>query len=156
MTATRGLDALLRTSGIAYATAKHDPSNHLADLRGMPVGGEEVARTLLLMDDGGYALAIIPRDRHLDLRNMEHEFGRRMRMASGDEIGRLFPGLPPRALPPVAEGPDIETYVDQSLVPLSAVYFETASPRHLVRIEGDAFRGLLYGAWCGPISRPER
>jgi prolyl-tRNA editing enzyme YbaK/EbsC (Cys-tRNA(Pro) deacylase) len=155
MTATPGLDALLRTGGIEYATVSHDPSNRLHGMRGMPIGGEDVARTLLLVDDSGYALAIIPRDRHIDLKAMEDEFGRRMSMARRDEIARLFPGLPPRALPPVAEGLNVETYVDQSLVPLSAIYFETASPRHLVRIEGEAFRGLLYGVWCGPISRPE-
>ena len=155
MTVTPGLDALLRSSGVEYATVSHDPASRLDGVHGMPVGGEGIARTLLLLDDRGYALAIIPRDHHVDLRAMEDEFGRRMRMASREEIARLFPGLPPRALPPIAEGLDIETYLDQSLVPLSAVYFETASPGRLVRIEGDAFRGLLYGAWCGPISRPE-
>jgi prolyl-tRNA editing enzyme YbaK/EbsC (Cys-tRNA(Pro) deacylase) len=155
MTATPGLGALLRTSGVEYATVPHGPRTRLDGRTWAPTRAEQAARTLLLVDEGGYALAIIPRDNHVDFGAMESEFGRRMGLATPDEIARLFPGLPPRALPPIAEGLNLATYVDQSLVPLSAVYFETASPGRLLRIEGEAFRGLLYGAWCGPISRPQ-
>jgi Ala-tRNA(Pro) deacylase len=109
----------------------------------------------VLADDRGdlrYALAVIPGDRRVDLAAIEREFGRRLRMARGDEISLLFPGLPPSTLLPVADELQLETFVDQALVPLSEVYLETADPSRLVRIEGESFRSLLYAAWCGHIS----
>ena len=155
MTATMGVDALLRSNGVEYATVFPEHSSRHEGRRAPVIQGAQVARSVLLAGDRDYALAVIPRDRHLDLAAIEEEFGRRLRMAGTAEVARLFPGLPPRALPPITDGIQLETFVDQSLVPLSAVYFETASPRRLVRIDGESFRGLLYGAWCGRISRAE-
>jgi prolyl-tRNA editing enzyme YbaK/EbsC (Cys-tRNA(Pro) deacylase) len=153
MTTILNVDTLLRKNGIAYAAVWRDPSPRLGAHR--LTRGAQIARTVILADDPSYALAVIPRDRHVDLAAIEEEFGRRLRMASSSEVARLFPGLPPWTLPPIADGPQLETFVDQALVSLSAVYLETARPRRLVHIDGESFRGLFYGAWCGRISRSE-
>ena len=156
MVAAMGVDALLKDGGVEYAKVRRRRAR-----RGRGVGlgvdhaipEEQIVKTLLLVDARGYGLAVLPRNRHLDLNAVAAEFGRAFRVASKEEVLRLFPGLPPRALPPVG-GPDIETFVDQSLVMLANVYLETADSRRLARVDGEAFRGLLYGAWCGRISQP--
>lgn len=160
MLAAQRVDALLRKNGVDYATVRCRRANRQGspyDRDGVAqVEGHLVARTVVLADSRGYALAVIPRDRHLDLAALENEFGRRFRVASNAETLRLFPGLPLRALPPVDAERRLETFVDQSLVPLTEVYLETTDPEGLVRLDGESFRGLFYGAWCGQISRPSR
>lgn len=155
MTEIKGFDDRLRGFGIEYGSILRELPDGLSEPPDRMNPSGQIARTILLADERGYALAVIPSDRHVDLAAIEREFGRRLRMARGDEVARLFPGLPPSALPPIADGLQLETFVDQTLVPLSDVYFQTADPRRLVRIDGESFRSLLYNAWCGHITRLE-
>ncbi len=74
-------------------------------------------------------------------------------LTSGDEIRHLHRGRPPSAIPPIGDAEDIETFLDQGLVTLDEVYFETEDQRQLVRVDGEAFRQLFYGSWCGRISQ---
>lgn len=155
MTEIMGFDERLRSFGIEYGSILREHPDGLSEPPDHVNHSGQIARTILLADDRGYALAVIPSDRHVDLAAIEREFGRRLRMARSDEIKRLFPGLPPNALPPIADELQLETFVDQTLVPLTDVCFETADPRRLVRIDGESFRSLLYNAWCGRITRLE-
>lgn len=155
MTEVQGLPDRLRSYGVEYDTIIREHPIGLSRPCSRLAQGTPIALTHLLADDRGYALAVIPSDRRVDLAAIEQEFGRRFRMARGEEIARLFPGLRPSALPPVADGSQIETFVDQALVPLSEVCFQTADPGRLVKLDGESFRGLLYNAWCGHISRLE-
>jgi prolyl-tRNA editing enzyme YbaK/EbsC (Cys-tRNA(Pro) deacylase) len=155
MNAVLDVDALLRSRRVEYTDLWHDRSARRRRRPAAALPGTQVARTVLLAEDHGHALAVIPRDRHIDLEAIEQEFGRRLWMADRADVSRLFPGLPPRALPPIAEALQLETFVDQALVPLSEVCFETADPCRLVRLDGESFRALMNNAWCGPISRPE-
>jgi prolyl-tRNA editing enzyme YbaK/EbsC (Cys-tRNA(Pro) deacylase) len=106
-----------------------------------------------IVDDRGHALAIILKSRRIDLQAVNAEFDRSFVLTSRDEIQRLFPERPPRAIPPIGNTEDIETFLDQELVTLDEVYFETEDPRRVVRVDGDAFRQLFYGSWCGRISQ---
>lgn len=155
MTETRAFDDQLRSHGIEHATVIRKDSIGPSRPRARVRQGGRIARALLLADDRGYALAVIPGGRCVDLAAIEREFGRQLRLARTDEVARLFPGDLPKILPPVASGLQLETFVDQALVPLSEVYFETADPERLAQIDGETFRALLYNAWCGHISRME-
>lgn len=157
MNAASEVAALLRSKNVDYTTVRRDPATRQGNLGKSGIPGDQVAKALVLVDSHGYALAVIPRSRHIDLTALEQEFGRRFRMASRDEAGRVFPGSPRRALPPIPIGgePQTETYVQQFLVQLPDVYFQTADPRHLLHVDGESFRSLFYGTWCGGISRTE-
>lgn len=141
------LDGILRENRIPFDTVGRD------DLGGPPIGRGRIAKTLLLADARGYAVAVIPGNRQIDLLAIRREFGRSFRLGRPDETDRLFPGTPPNALPPVGGDPRLETFLDLSLVRLRDVFLETRDPRRLIRIVGESFRALFYGAWCGPISR---
>lgn len=151
MVAALRVETLLSGSGIDYTSIRREEGAHPVAFEGV-CDGEHIAKTLLLADGRGYALAVIPREREIDLDAMREEFGRSFRVAGSDEALRLFPGLHLRGLPPPGPGAELETFVDQSLVRLADVYFESADPRRLVHVDGEAFRNLLYGAWCGHIS----
>jgi len=108
-----------------------------------------VATTRVLKDDKGYALAVIPRAWAIDPPALREEFGRNFHLAEHAEIGNSFLlGTPI----PVARERGIEVILEQSLVCLLSVYLETAHPHLLIHLDGESFRCLFYGAWCGYIS----
>lgn len=153
MAAVSRLDADLKTRNIGHQTVPGgDPARHAGD-GARECRGELVARTVLIADEHGYALAVIPRNRLLDLPALNKEFRRNFRLARPDEAVQLFPGLPPRAMPPIGSDPRVETFLDQSLIGLRDVYFETRTRGRLMRVDADSLCGLFYGVWCGRISR---
>ena len=113
-----------------------------------------IARSVLLGDRRGHALAVVPSDRQIDLDALNREFGRELRVSPSSEVQALFPSTSPGAIPPVAVSDGMELYLDDSLVRLPEVYLETGDHRQLVRLDGEAFRELFYGSWCGAISKP--
>lgn len=147
MQAAIDLDGILRESGVPFDTVRRD--DRCAPL----IGRSRIAKTLLLADSKGYAVAVIPGNRQIDLFALQREFGRSFRLGRPDETERFFPGSRPNALPPVGVDPKLETFLDLSLVRLRDVFLETRDPRRLIRIVGESFLALFYGAWCGPISR---
>jgi prolyl-tRNA editing enzyme YbaK/EbsC (Cys-tRNA(Pro) deacylase) len=108
---------------------------------------------VLVRDPQGYAVVVTPRNRRLDLEGLNREFNRRFVRARPHEIDRLLPTPRHGELPPIGPGGGIETYLDEALVTVGDVYVETCDGKDLVRVEGEAFHELLYGAWCGRFSR---
>jgi prolyl-tRNA editing enzyme YbaK/EbsC (Cys-tRNA(Pro) deacylase) len=153
MTAALSLDALLERRGIGGRTVRSNRAARRPRPRGPAIREERVARTLLLVEGDECALAVVPKDRRLDLAELNREFGRLFRRGRAEETRHLFPDLPLRTLPPGAGRARVEVFLDQSLAGLSEVFFQTGDPVRLVRLDGEAFRGLFYGCWCGRISR---
>ncbi len=152
MPAAISVDALLERNGVAYETLRRDPRRSRAGNEPCAVPGDRVVKARLLVDAGRHAVAVIPTNRRLDLAALNQEFGRRFRLGSPADRARLFPGLPAHAMLPAAIDQQVEIFVDQSLVGLREIAFETPDARTLLRIEGEAFTDLFDGAWCGRIS----
>jgi Ala-tRNA(Pro) deacylase len=137
--------------GVAIQLARKGV-DHLIVRRGAPPG--RIARSVLIEDARGYALAVVPADREIDLQALNQEFRRTFRKSGGTQVRALFPGVAPGAIPPVGVGDGMEVYLDDALVRLPEVYLETGERGRLARLDGEAFRELFYGSWCGTISRP--
>ncbi len=109
----------------------------------------QVAISQVLTDNDGYALAVIPRAWAIDLPALRAEFGRPFRIVDDPAPeNSLLRGL----CIPTARERGIEVILEQSLVCLPSVYFETVHSDLLIRLEGESFRRLFYGSWCGCIS----
>jgi Ala-tRNA(Pro) deacylase len=113
---------------------------------------EHIAKTVVLVDERGPALAVIPKSRRIDLPAINGEFNRCFVPQGRTQASDLRLG-PSSDIPSMRRMKETETFLDLYLVTLPAVYFDTGSPRRLVRLEGEDFRALFYGAWCGRISR---
>ena len=145
-------DALLHLTGITESAEQRHPAPWRRVIsawrRGRgKVAPARVARAVMLSDRYGEALAVIPADRRIDLTALAGEFGRNYRIVEN-----------PGTNPPGVLGPHNERrrdiYVDQALVGLPEVYVETREPGFLACLDGETFRSLFYGSWCGHISRP--
>ena len=126
-------------SSIGSANAAHVPEDH-------------IAKGVLLKDDGGYVLAVIPASEWVDLRRLKTELDRDLAMAPEREVDALFNDCAPGAVPPLGEAYGLDMVLDDSLTSLSSIYFEGGDHEHLVRIDGDQFNALMRGVRRGHIS----
>lgn len=110
------------------------------------VAPAELAKAVVLEDDYGYVVAVIPSDRQLDLAKLRDAMDRDLALASEDEIAGLFPDCERGAVPPTGEAYGIATVWDTSLGERPQVYFESGDHRTLVRMSGSAFTGLMSAA----------
>ena len=106
----------------------------------------EMAKAIVLEDDYGYVVAVIPADRQLDLAKLRAEMDRDLALAGEEEVAGLFPDCERGAVPPTGEAYGIATVWDTSLGARPEVYFESGDHRTLVRMSGRAFSGLMSGA----------
>ncbi len=116
------------------------------------VSGEGLAKAVVLKDDEGYLLAVMPATYKLTLGELHDVLGRRFKMASEEELGGLFGDCEVGAVPPLGKAYGIEAVWDDSLTQMKEVYFEGGDHSSLVRVSGEGFRKLMAGAEHGAFS----
>lgn len=116
------------------------------------VAGEGLAKAVVLHDDRGYLLAVIPSTHRLELDSVRRLLDRSMSLATEDEIARLFSDCELGAVPPVGPAYGLSVLVDESLSDQPEVYFEGGDHRNLVQVKGADFETLMRGAQRGRFS----
>jgi Ala-tRNA(Pro) deacylase len=132
-------------------THPHSPSASRA-AEASHVSGNRVAKGVLLKDETGYLLAVLPASHHLRLDAVEVITGRSLTLAAEEEIGRTFPDCEVGAVPPVGAAYDLPAVVDDSLVKEPEVYLEGGDHTTLVRVTREDFAELMRGAQAGVLS----
>jgi len=145
----------LDSRNLDYELVHHDPtSTSLESAITSRVPGGKVAKCVLLEDERGYLLAVVPASCRVLLKEVERQLHRRMSLASELELAQLFEDCRPGAVPPAGPAYGIPTLVDDSLLRLPDLYFEAGDHEDLVHLTGDHFRQLLEGAQHASFSRP--
>ena len=151
--ATR-LKQYLDSAGISYECIQHPrTATTLAAARKANVPADDVAKCVLLGDDQGYLLAILPASHRLDLDEIERQFDRRLALVNEEELGNVFADCALGAVPAMGTAYGIPTLLDHRLLDLIHLYFEAGSHEGLVHLSGLAFRALLADSKLGRISR---
>ncbi|MBI2380059.1 MAG: HDOD domain-containing protein [Gammaproteobacteria bacterium] len=142
---------------IAAAVLRHLKSNHIV-FRECPhpraanlsesahhcdLAGFEVARTVLLRDEHGPLMAVLPLNTQIDFNRLRIATRRSLRPICGPEVDRLFPDCAPGCRPPFGELYGLPVVVERSLTDLPQVYFEPGCPSSLIRVSGKDFAFLL-------------
>lgn len=102
-----------------------------------------LAKAVLLEDDDGYVVAVLPATHHIKLNKLRSQMGRNVRMASEDEISELFTDCEIGAVPALGPAYGIETVWDESLAGQSGIYFEAGDHEELIRVSGEGFVDML-------------
>jgi len=118
------------------------------------VPGDLVAKTVVLEDDRGYLLAVLPATCRVDLGELHRQTNRNLGLATEYELGALFDDCEPGAVPPLGGIYDLETIVDESLSEQSDVYFEAGDHERLIHVSSETFDVLLGEAQHSEFSRP--
>jgi Ala-tRNA(Pro) deacylase len=117
------------------------------------VSGDRIAKSVLLGDDRGYLLAVIPASSRVDLGELHRQTSRNLGLVTEYELGALFDDCEPGAVPPFGNVYDIDTIVDESLVEQSDIYFEAGDHESLVHVSAETFENLLADARHSEFTR---
>lgn len=137
----------LSHQGVRYDTVIHantHDSAHSAQAAHVP--GDQVAKCVLLEDENGYLMAVLPASHKLDLQAVRDELSRPVELATEREIVELFRDCEPGAIPPLAPAYGIEAVVDHSLADTPDVYFEAGDHVSLIHVSGRDFLKLMSDA----------
>jgi len=112
-----------------------------------------LVKCVLLEDDNGYLMAVIPATHKVDLGAVHRELNRELGLATERELAELFRDCEPGAIPPLGKAYGIDMVVDRSLVDTPDVYFEAGDHRSLIHVSGGDFLKLVADSPQRSISR---
>jgi Ala-tRNA(Pro) deacylase len=126
-------------TSVRTASAAHIPPHHMA-------------KAVMLEDEMGYIMAVIPADRHVHFGALREEFGRSMGLVTEPELSAMFKDCALGAIPPLGAAYGIEAVVDEEIMEGNEVYFEAGDHEEVVRMRRDDFVRLLGPAKHGRFS----
>ena len=138
-----------------YEIVHHPPSRSALEsslMARVPPG--RVAKGVLLEDERGYLLAILPAACQLDFDAIRAATDRRLTLARAAELRRLFPDCAAGAVPALGNAYDVPMLVDDALLRLPDVYFEGGDHEELVHVEARTFADLMDRVDHARIGRP--
>ncbi len=157
--AAKGISATLRSylevEGRPYELLQHQRTfTSMAAAEAAHVPGSHVAKTVLVKDDEGYLLAVIPATHRLLFDRMHERFGHDFGLAKEREMAALFGECETGAMPPFGEAYGLRVLVDDALLDQDEIYCASGNHAQLVHVAGPTFRALMSRAGHGPFSRP--
>ncbi|HEY4065888.1 MAG TPA: YbaK/EbsC family protein [Burkholderiaceae bacterium] len=113
-----------------------------------------LAKSVLLEDDSGPVMAIVPADTKVRLTLVSQLLGRhRLHLSDEARIDALFADCERGAMPPVGMPWGVPTVVDSEFEANEVVYLECGDHESLLRLSNAQFRELMRGARHGHFSR---
>jgi Ala-tRNA(Pro) deacylase len=140
--------------GAHYELCPHQHSRTSAETaRTAHVPPHQIAKSVLLEDDDGCVVAVLPADRNVRLHALSELLEReRLRLADEDRIAELFADCERGAIPALGMAWGLETVVDEALDGNAVVYIEGGDHEHLLRMSRDDFHALMRSAHHGHFS----
>jgi len=138
---------------VVYDVVAHGPtksSMHTAET--FRVSGDCVAKAVVLRDEYGYVLAILPASHHIRLEELRMQLGLDVDLAAEYEIEELFDDCAPGAVPPIGECYGLDMIVDDSIEEQPEVYLEGGDHATLVHMSHAQFACLTATARHGCFS----
>jgi Ala-tRNA(Pro) deacylase len=147
------LENFLSARGAQYTVEHHSASmTSLDTARNACIDEASLAKSVVLEDDRGFVLAVLPASRRLELDRVCRKLGRDLHISQEYEMVRLFPDCALGAIPPLGSAYGLATVVDVSLEDRDEVFFEGGDHETLVRMDGGQFLGLLATASVAKIA----
>ncbi len=144
----------LAVSEVSYEIIEHRHSvcsAGSARTAGVPM--HQLAKSVVVEDDDGCLVALVPADRSVQLGRLA-QLLRRSHLHLADEaaLGSIFGGCELGAIPGLAMAWGVETVVDDQLEACDAVYLECGDHERLLRLTRSGFHTLMQPARHGAIS----
>jgi Ala-tRNA(Pro) deacylase len=148
------LRAYLDKHGIHYDLLPHPrtaDSMRTAEVAHVP--GDQVAKSVVLRDERGYLMVVLPATRRVALGQLHKTLDRYLGLATEQELGVLFTDCEAGAVPAVGDAYGIATMVDESLEGCPDVYIESGDHEQLLHLTGAEFAWLTHELPHGRFSR---
>jgi Ala-tRNA(Pro) deacylase len=147
------LEQFLQNQDIDYDILQHEKTQtSLETASTAHVSGDCVAKSVLLEDDTGYVMVVLPASHELDMSRVHEQISRPLTFAHENELALLFSDCELGAIPPIGNAYGIETLVDDSLAEQPDIYFEAGDHEALVHVNAENFGYLTSDALHGHFS----
>ena len=104
----------------------------------------EVAKTVVVFGDGVYHMIVVPASRLVDLHEVRTALGlSTVRLATEDELGKLFPDCELGAMPPMGPIYGIPVYLDGMLAGQETLAFNGGTHRDEIHMATAEFRRIV-------------
>lgn len=154
MAISEKLQQFLADCGIDYDLVPHErmmTSARIAETSRVP--GDRLAKGVVLKDEQGYVLVVLPASHHVELDAVVDQLLRPLDIAPTRDVERLFPDCDRGAVPPVGRAYGLDVLVDDSLAAQPDIYFEGGDHASVVHVDRSGFDRLMQGARHGRFSR---
>ena len=138
---TTGVAAIaeyLEANGIAFEIVEHTPTmSASAEAEATHHRPSQVAKTVVLRDQRGYVVAVVPASRRLDLHKVRELLGasKTLRFATELEMARDFPAVETGATPPFGPMLPLAEVIDQRLLEEDRILCAGGDHRHSVLVD---------------------
>ena len=104
----------------------------------------EVAKTVVVFADGSYYMIVVPASRLVDLHELRMTLGfTQVRLATEDELAKLFPDCELGAMPPLGPIYGMSVYLDGELASQEMMAFNGCTHHDEVHMRTAEFRRLV-------------
>ncbi len=147
MTTALRVAAYLGNAQVDYETVGHpaEPtSSEIAQSAHIP--GNQLVKAVLLKDEKGHLLAVLPSTHHIDFGAIKSLIHRSLDVASENELKSYFPDCDLGAVPPIGAAYTLDTIADKSLQDEEVLYFEAGDESQLIKVDKATFVTLMAAA----------
>jgi Ala-tRNA(Pro) deacylase len=154
MTISSRLTSYLERHGARFDLCAHPHSRtSVQTARVAHVLPHQIAKPVIVEDDAGCVMAIVPGDRKLQIGRLARLLERkRLHLADEDRIAELFTDCDRGAVPGLGMAWGLDTIVDDELEASEFVYLEGGDHECLVRLSHDQFHELMRDVRHGQFS----
>ncbi len=155
MSMATGLRKFLDNTHLPYEIVHHkhaESSQRRASAAHLP--GSQMAKSVLLKDDQGYLLAVLPSNRRVHLGQLHKSMHRNLGLATEHEAAELFRDCKLGAFPPTGLLYDVDTLIDDNLLNQDDIYFEAGDHQQTVHMSRKNFGRLVGDAEHSQFSYP--
>ena len=139
------LKQFLDRNEIRYQLISH-PTTFTAQLTATSshVPPEILAKTVMVIVDGNFAMAVVPASKRVDLTALHSSIGAHsVRLASELEFKEKFPDCDAGAMPPFGNLYGMEIYADEAISALKEIAFNAGTHSETLRMSGADFMRLV-------------
>jgi len=150
MTVSARVKKFLDENNVKYEVHAHEKTFTAQGLaRSEHISGKEVAKVVLLkLDDGSYAMALMPAHRLVDLGQLKNASGRSAVLADESEFQVLFPDCEIGAMSPFGNLYNIPVYAAEELAKDDEIEFNAGSHTEAIRMKFADFERLVRPKIC--------
>lgn len=153
MTMSNTLQQYLEQQGIRYELVTHRHTESSMNAAGSAhISAAKIAKPVILEDDTGYLMAVVPAHHHVKINVVNRILGRKMGLATEQELRPLFADCEEGAIPPVGQAYGMDTIVDDCLAECSDLYLEAGDHEDFIHLQAPAYRQLMAQVQHGKIS----
>jgi Ala-tRNA(Pro) deacylase len=149
------LSSYLDQRGARYDVCPHELSrSSVQTARCAHVPPRQLAKPVIVEDDAGCVMVVLPADRNVKLAPLSRLLGREhLRLADKRRVEALFADCEHGAVPALGMAWGLEMVVDDELEANAVVYMEGGDRERLLRMSHDQFHTLMlaarHGHFCG-------